>query len=184
METVQIINKKTLETMFHRYYEPLCRYAFSILKQQETAEEVVQELFVHLWEKRCDTSITSDVRAYLYRSVYHASLNSIKSKARRPAMIDIDTSPESKSFDMPGNILAGNELEKQIENAINKLPEKCALVFKLSRFEQLSYKEIADKMQISLKTVENHMGKALQHMRIALKDYLPIFIISLILWKA
>lgn len=165
------------EMIFRTYYQPLCSYAYTFLQDKEEAEEIVQSTFMSVWEKHNTISIRTSVKSYLYAMVRNACLNVLKHEKikQRHAIEEIALSPQS--HDSVSNTVASIELETKIQEAMEKLPEQCRLVFKLSRFEELKYSEIAEQLNISVKTVENHMGKALKIMREQLKDYLPIIIV-------
>jgi RNA polymerase sigma-70 factor, ECF subfamily len=165
------------EMIFRTYYQPLCNYAYTFLQDKEEAEEIVQSTFMSVWEKHSTISIRSSIKSYLYAMVRNACLNVIKHEKikQRHVVEEIALSPQS--HDAVTNTVASTELETRIQEAMEKLPEQCRLVFKLSRFEELKYSEIAEQLDISVKTVENHMGKALKIMREQLKDYLPIIIV-------
>lgn len=178
-----MINANVIETLFREHYEGLSRYAFSILKDQEEAEDVVQKLFVKLWEKRKEIEIWKDVKSYLYRSTYNASLNELKRIKRHTMYETVNKEKGFQSDNDSSATVISSELEEKIENALQTLPEKCGEVFRLSRFKELSYKEIAEKLEISVKTVENHMGKALKLMRVELEEYLPAIIVTILLLK-
>ena len=175
------ISATELEQMFKDHYEGLCRYASTILKNQADAEDIVQHLFIKLWEKRSEIEILSNVKSYLYRSTYNASLNAVKRSKRQVLFGSMESEDEPVSTNDTSNNLLSQELEGRIEDALEQLPEKCGEVFRMSRFSELSYKEIAEKLGISVKTVENHMGKALRLMRNELLDYLPLIIVTILL---
>lgn len=183
MKEFTMINANAIETLFREHYQGLSRYAFSILKDQEEAEDVVQKLFVKLWEKRKDIEIWKDVKSYLYRSTYNASLNELKRIKRHTMYETADKENGFQSDNDSSSKVMSEELEKHIENAIQTLPTKCGEVFRMSRFKEYSYKEIAEKLDISIKTVENHMGKALKLMREELEEYLPTIIVTILLLK-
>lgn len=172
------------EMIFRTHYEPLCNYAFTFVADRDVAEEIVQGTFLYLWEKREAMEIHSSLKSYLYTSVRNRCLNEIKRRKVRQQhinreLLSADTSSESVSEE-----IAALELEERIQLAIEKLPEQCRMVFKLSRFEELKYAEIAEHLSISVKTVENHMGKALRIMREQLKEYLPLIILVLANWTS
>ena len=174
-------DQKSFERLFESYYGLLCRYAYTVLRSKEEAEEVVQNLFVSLWQKRERIVISSSVKTYLYSATRNECLNKLKHlKVRNAYATEIrHTAPVS------GNgieNLEAKELRAKVDDAIASLPEQCASVFKLSRFEQLSYAEIASKMQISVKTVEAHIGKALKRMREQLKDFLVVLMVVLMIY--
>ena len=167
------------EMLFRTYYQPLCHYASSFLQDKEDAEEIVQSTFLLLWEKRETLAIRSSVKPYLYAMVRNACLNVIKHEKIKQKYAGEETALADRSHDSVSHIVASNELEFKIMQAMEVLPEQCRMVFKLSRFEELKYAEIAEQLNISIKTVENHMGKALKIMREQLKDFLPVIMVLL-----
>lgn len=170
----------TFETMFKAWYNPLCNYAHGFLGSRDEAEETVQSVFIHLWEKRKEIDIESSLKSYLYRSVRNSCMNVLKHEKvkREHAAFALHNGGEI-SNNVAGDLMA-SELETRIANALLKLPEQCRLVFKMSRFEELKYAEIAEKLGVSIKTVENQMGKALRIMREQLQDYLTLLMLSLL----
>lgn len=167
------------EMLFRTYYQPLCNYAYSFLRDREEAEEIVQSTFLLVWEKRDSLAIRTSVRPYLYAMVRNACLNVIKHDKIKRRYAGREIALAERSHDSVTHMVASNELENRIRLAMEELPEQCRMVFKLSRFEELKYAEIAGQLNISIKTVENHMGKALKIMREKLKDYLPLVIVLL-----
>lgn len=179
MEAHLKIDSKAIEALFRTHYDELNRYAYSIIKDPESAEDIVQKLFIKLWEKRNELTITSNARAYLYQATYRAALNELEKLKRQGMHTPLNNVIAIGSTNETGETLSSKELEQQIETAIRSLPEKCEQVFRLSRTKEMSYKEISETLDISVKTVENHMGKALKLMRKALIDYLPVLLITL-----
>ncbi len=162
--------------LFKTYYKPLCNYAYSFLNDRDEAEEVVQATFINVWDKRQSIEIKTSTKSYLYRMVRNASLNVIKHSKVKQAHVKYEIAGGEPSHEEVTQSVISSELEKRIVEAMKTLPEQCRLVFQLSRFEELKYGEIAEQLNISVKTVENHMGKALKIMREQLKAYLPLFI--------
>jgi len=167
-------DKKAYEQLFRAYYQILCNYSCSLLKDKDEAEEVVQTIFYNLWNKRESLQINISVKSYLYRAVHNDSLNKLKHKKVRNSYADDYKTYATVSSAGGQQILEAKELNREISEAIESLPEQCRLVFRLSRFEQLKYAEIAAQLDISVKTVENHMGKALKLLRVRLKDFLSL----------
>jgi RNA polymerase sigma-70 factor, ECF subfamily len=170
------------EMIFKTYYQPLCRYAYSFLQDKEEAEEVVQASLITVWEKRQSLSIETSLKSYLYRMVRNSCLNVIKHERVKQQHAAHELYVKEVAYESVAHKIQAAELETKIMQAMKVLPEQCRLVFQLSRFEELKYQEIADQLQISVKTVENHMGKALKLMREQLKDYLPLFLIFMKDW--
>lgn len=164
------------EMYFKTLYQPLCNYAYTFLQDKEEAEEIVQTTFLSFWEKRGGLAIKTSTKSYFYAMVRNACLNVIKHEKIKQKYIGEELALTNPGIDSVAETISSGELETKIHTAIASLPEQCRLVFKLSRFEELKYQEIADQLKISVKTVENHMGKALKIMREQLKDYLPIII--------
>lgn len=165
------------EIVFRQYYESLCHYANMWMKDMDAAEEIVQNTFVRLWEKKASLKIESSLKSYLYKSVYHAALNEIKHQNVKNKYINMQHS-EEPIHEMRSDAQV-KDLEQRIDAALQKLPEQCRLIFQMSRFRELKYREIAEVLNISVKTVENQMGKALKIMRTNLSDYLSILLLVL-----
>jgi RNA polymerase sigma-70 factor (ECF subfamily) len=181
LQTLKEGNESAFEMVFKTYYRPLCQYAYSFLNDRDEAEEVVQAAFINVWDKRRQVEIQTSLKAYLYRIVRNSCLNVIKhEKVKQQHVAHEMVYGESTHEGVTQSVVA-SELEERISTAMKALPEQCRLVFQLSRFEELKYAEIADQLGISIKTVENQIGKALKIMREQLKDYLPIFLIYFLL---
>ena len=140
------------------------------------AEEIVQNVFFKLWEKKDRLTINESIKAYLYRSVYNESLNYLKHRKVADWFM-ASALPQSYTDVDAFNQLAAKELEAHLAKALNELPEKCRTVFQMCRYEQLKYSEIAGELQISVKTVENQMGKALRLLREKLSGFLSFLLI-------
>ena len=167
-------NEAAFELVFKTHYKNLYVYALTMLKDEDEAEETVQQVFFKLWERSEQLNIDGPVAAYLYRAVHNESLNFLKhQKVKESHRLHVAYSMKNKS-EQPQEKILSKELENKFKDALNELPEQCRTVFQLSRFENLKYKEIAEKLQISVKTVENHMGKALKLLRIHLIDFLSL----------
>lgn len=169
-------DEMVFETIFRNYYERLCNYANSILSDMDEAEEIVQNTFLVIWEKREATDIHTSVKSYLYQSVHNHCLNRIKHFKVRRQHSEYYRQHAEQGIDNVAQTLIGAELEQQINKAIEELPKQCKTVFKLSRFENLTYAEIASQLKLSIKTVDNHMVRALRVLREKLKDYIPFLL--------
>ena len=170
---------ETFEMLFKAHFKSLYGYAHTIVKDEMAAEEMVQNVFLKIWEKKGGLNIQSPALAYLYKSVYHESLNYLKHQKVKAAYQAHTTYQMKNQADHASKIML-SELEQQINKALDELPEQCRTIFQMSRFEELKYQEIADRLGLSIKTVENQMGKALKIMRLKLVDYLPFLIAFLI----
>ncbi|HSI91575.1 MAG TPA: RNA polymerase sigma-70 factor [Adhaeribacter sp.] len=156
--------------LFRKYYAGLCKSLYKILRDATLAEDIVQEVFLKVWEMRENLTMDEGMQSYLYRSCYNTALNFLKQQKQHT---DVDVlEPSLAGSETAEKHLSFLETEAEILKAIEALPPKTRLVFTLSRFEELSYKEIADRLGISVKSVEKHMGIALQRLRENLKEYL------------
>lgn len=171
MTNITKLDSGNFEVIFREYYAPLCRYCLQFVRRAEIAEEIVQEQFIILWEKKDAIDIHTSINSYLYKSVKNKSIDYLKSKYAR---IQFDEPNELTTFsDNPGpqEIVEEKETWKIIESAIKQLPEKCYAVFSLSRFGGLSNKEIAEELNISIKTVENQVTIAIKKIKEFLKTH-------------
>ena len=169
----------TFEDVFRSHFKCLHSYACSIVKNEAAAEEIVQNVFFKLWEKKEQINISVSITAYLYRAVYNDSINFLKhSKVRADYQAHAVSS--NKDHDRASDPAAIKELQQKIHTALNELPEQCRTIFQLSRYEDMTYRDIAARLGISIKTVENHMGKALRVLRSKLTEFLPILCILFI----
>ena len=173
----RIRNKAEFEVIFHENYSNLCAYANGFLKDVDASEEVVQEVMYKIWVNRETLEITSSVRSYLFRAVRNGSLNMLKhvnireeyKSAKEREEISMERSREDE--------MIVSELEQKIRTVIDELPMERRKVFILSRYDGLTYREIADKLGISVKTVENQMGKALKYLKEELAESLPYLVL-------
>lgn len=166
---------KAYENLFHRYYKHLCVFSSGIIRDDAAAEEIVQDFFVKLWEKRNQITIETSVKHYFFRSVKnlclnHIQHNKIKLRYSQKMMTESDQQVTAEDHE------ADFELYEKIEESIGSLPEKRREIFRLSREEGLKYREIAERLNISVKTVEAQMGLAIKTLREKLKNYYTFFI--------
>ncbi|MEQ9467529.1 MAG: RNA polymerase sigma-70 factor [Ekhidna sp.] len=157
------------EVIFKRYYKELYRFAFTYVRDATIAEEMAQEVFLYMWEKRDNIEIQTTLKTYLYSAVKNKCLNYIKLELpRQQSMADV--SEVMLSVSMPRKDEGENERLKQyIQSAIDALPKKCRKIFILSRNAGMTYEEIAEELDLSKKTVENQMGIALKKLRESLE---------------
>lgn len=179
-ESVSILLAKrdetTFEQVFKAHFKRMHAYAFTILQDEHEAEEVVQQVFFRLWERNESLRVQGPVAAYLYRAVHNESLNQLRHRKVRAAHHLHVVHQQKYMEGHPAHQAVKGELEQKIRAALNELPEQCRTVFQLSRFEELKYRDIADRLGISVKTVENQMGKALKILRARLVEYLSYLI--------
>ncbi|RLD19202.1 MAG: RNA polymerase sigma-70 factor [Bacteroidetes bacterium] len=163
-----------LKTLFYSHFKTLAAIGQRISGDPDEGKDIAQKVFIQLWEKRDTIHIEGDIRSYLKRMAINEALAQKRTVLRKQ---ELQTNIEVANYVNPDGeeqVIAG-ELQESVDRAVEALPEKCGEVFKLSRYEDLSYKEIGETLNISVKTVESHMGRALRQLREALKTYMSIF---------
>jgi len=158
-------DKAAFALVFNANYGALIAYAMRFLDEREDAEEIVQDVFVKFWDKCADLAPDSSIKSYLYRSVHNTCLNQLKHDKVKDAYRQHVIHFLEKSAEMNTEHPDPDKLRAEIMGAIDELPPRCSEIFKLSRLEGLKYQEIADHLEISVKTVEVQMGKALRVLR-------------------
>jgi len=173
----QSLDQAAFESLFRSEFKGLCFFAQKYVKDLETAREIVQDAFISLWEKRETIDVSRPVKSYLTTIIHHKCHNHLRDNRKfNREILQIENLLELSEVVL-SDMLVEKELEGRIVKAIEELPEKCREIFLLSRYENLKYQEIADKLQLSPKTVEAQMSKALQHMRFRLAEYLLLFLL-------
>lgn len=163
LNNIQKGESLSFESLFKKYYASLCVFAVRYTHDLDSAREIVQNIFVYLWENRTDVKIDRSVKAYLTVSVRRNCIRFVQQQ-RPTTSIDAISEDEHLADDLHDS-LELEELYQQLLDAIEQLPDQCKRIFKLSRFEELKYSEIAEKLGLSVKTVEAQMGKALKALR-------------------
>lgn len=158
-------DETALRHIFKAYYRPLLADAWRLVPDRSVCEDLVQEVFVELWRKREELSIHSSLRAYLRRAVVNRAINHLKSDKRFVGEEYLPQGDTETPEAAQEQALAQEIQESRIHEAIAQLPEKCRVVFVLSRFEHKSHKEIAEILDISTKTIENQITKAMKMLR-------------------
>lgn len=169
-------DETAFEQVFKEHFKNLHAYACSMLKDDMAAEEMVQNVFFKIWERAENLTISGSLAAYLYRAVNNESLNYLKHQKVKEAHALHVAYLNPTQRETPSKTLQAKELESRLQKALNELPEQCRTIFQMSRFEELRYREIADRLGLSVKTVENQMSKALKVLREKLVDLLPLII--------
>ncbi len=176
LEQIKKSDQKAFEIIFRLYYQPLSKFAQRIIDDEEVSADIVQEVFIQFWEQRQSISNTN-IKSYLYTVVKNKALNHIrhlqvKLKHTNEVLHSIDEAYEYET----GN----EELNLKIVSSIDKLPEQCKKIFIMSRMHGLKQNEIAEELNISIKTVKNQIGKALKILRAELKGLSITIIISIL----
>lgn len=163
-------DERAFQVLFRKYYPAMCHFARQYLNDAELAEETAQDMFVKIWEKRDSLNIQSSVKHYFFRSIRNHCLNQIqheKIKKQYASMVIESANQEIVSEQYYMEV----DLVQRIEKCIDSLPPKRQEIFRLSREQGMKYKDIADTLNISVKTVEAQMGFALKYLRDELKEY-------------
>ena len=168
-------DEEAFRILFYDFFAPLCVFAHRYLEEMETCEDIVQETFYRIWKNRKDLDIQISARNFLITSVRNACLDLIRKQEIEKRWIEkrLEEDIEEEYEDL----YTTQELESLLNQALDKLPEQIASTFRMNRFDGKTYVEIAEEKQISVKTVEAYMTRALKFLRIELKDYLPILLI-------
>ena len=175
-------------SLFREHYVALCSYARRYVGRKDVAEEIVSDTFLKIWENRASLRINTSLKSYLFQAVCNNSLYYLR-KLKKDAALDayfMDTVSENIAFsvltnDIEEQSLTMDNVNARIEQAVGELPEQQQRVFRLKRFEGRKNKEIAEMMDISVKTVEMHLSKATLALRKKLKDQLPLFFLFMLL---
>ncbi|WP_449440375.1 RNA polymerase sigma-70 factor [Pedobacter steynii] len=181
-DTLHQYDDKAFEQMFKAHYKELHSYANIMLRDQDIAEEIVQSMFLKFWEKRELLNVQTSIKAYLYKCVYNDSLNYLKHQKVKTKYQDFTIHNMNNHHEAASSRVELNELEFKLQEALNELPEHCRTIFQMSRFEELKYREIAEQLDLSIKTVENQMGKALKILRLKLADFITLILPGIIMF--
>lgn len=179
---LQLLKKgdvKAFEILYDRYVEALYMFVDSRIQHKENSKEIVQDLFEWIWTNREGIVVKSSVQNYFFGAAKHQILNYIRSKKIQDKYVNHFTHYMSRSYDYATDEMVNlSDLEKAIERSISQLPEKCQTIFWLSRMEHEPIQRIAERMNISTRTVENNISLALKHMRASLGEMVMILILS------
>ncbi len=158
-------NREPMKFFFESYYVDMCNFVNQFIRDKTQSEEIVQDIFVYLWDYRQKILITTSVRSYLYTAARNKVLNYIRSEKNRAKFLDQLVKRDANSSAQPDQILYENQLNEFVEKAVEDLPAQCRKVYSLSRDKGYSNKEISKEMNISVKTVENQITIALRKLK-------------------
>ena len=188
LEGIYIGDEETYIFLFREYYVSLCSYSRRYVGRKDVAEEIVSDTFLKIWENRRSLKFNTSVQAYLFQAVCNNSLNHLRKLKNEIHLEEYfrETLSENIAFEATSDeieeqSLIMENLDRKIEEAVSQLPEQQQKVFRLKRFEGKKTKEIAEIMGLSVKTIEMHLSKATFHLRENLKNYLPSFLLFLLL---
>jgi RNA polymerase sigma-70 factor, ECF subfamily len=177
---IRVEDEVLFKKFFLDHYDGMFRYCMTLVQNQADSEDIVQTVFTDFWQGKDNLIIHTSVQAYLYKSVFYMSMNRVKkSKVTDKYISSLSKMDERTSSSDPAIF---QEVNEKVNEAINSLPEQCRKIFSLSRFEGMKYQQIADQLDLSVKTIENQMGKALKILRIHLSDYLHFIIVNLLIF--
>ncbi len=171
------LTEKEFEQLFKTYFKPLVNFANKFLNDIDQSKEIVHDVFVRVWEKRHEMDLDNSVKSYIYRSVNNRCLNYIRDNKK---FLNNETTTEKPYSDNIIENLNAIEIQAIINRTLDSLPERTKQIFMMSRYDNLKYAEIAEKLNISIKTVEANISKALKELRKNLKQFLALIIILLL----
>lgn len=174
-------DKVVFDFIFNYYYSGLCAYSLRYISEKETVEDIVQDFFVSLWLKSNQTLISGSLKSYLFTSVKNRCLDHLKHNKVEERfsknMLSTSDNNDENNFDL----YVESELREAINNGLEKLPPRCREIFEMSRFKGMKNQEIAEKLDISKRTVELQISLALKTLRVELKDFLPACLLYFLL---
>lgn len=166
---MEILTKPAFDELFRDHYSDLVHYAYRIFRDQSRSEDVVQDLFLDLWKKKAQLTGINSYSAYLKRATQNKCYDQLRKDKRRPILESEDRIDTNQKVSLSiEDELISEEKVQHIKNVVNSLPDKGRTVFMMSRFEGMSYKDIAESLEVSTKTVEYHMMQNLKFLRQAL----------------
>lgn len=177
--------EKKFSEIYSSYYPRLCRFATEYVGNVEDAENLVQDTFVYLWNNSTSLDTVVNLKAFLFVLIKNRSIDFLRQQLRkgRTSYYLLETMEYELNLEaleaVDENLVLDTDLEQRIHEAIQSLPEKCQEIFILSRVEGLKYSEIAEKLHLSISTVDNQIGIALKKLRVQLKDFLPLLMFLL-----
>jgi RNA polymerase sigma-70 factor (ECF subfamily) len=174
------LSEPEFENVFTEHYATLYRYAFGILRDEVGAEEMVSAVFCRLWQKRATLPADPSSVGYVYTAVHHACMDHLKHNRIKKRYENhlVYAARQAPSVTESAHRAEAGDFQKQLLRSLETLPQQCRIIFHLSRVEELSHKDIAARLGLSVKTVEVQIGRALKRLRISLADFLPLLIIG------
>jgi RNA polymerase sigma-70 factor, ECF subfamily len=177
-----VLDEISFKKLFNEYAAVLCKYSIRFVRDSDLAEDIVKEVFITLWEKRNSISIQLSLKSYLYTSVKNRSIDYLRSRiAKIRFEKDELLNDLIEPVDFP-TVLEEKEFSEMITKAVEQLPEMCGIIFSMRRFGDFTNKQISEELHISVKTVENHISKAIKKLRPILANYwflLAVFLLIL-----
>jgi RNA polymerase sigma-70 factor (family 1) len=179
MQEIKAGNMFAFDVLYRKYNKKLYKFGYSILKSTVEAENLIQDVFLNLWENRLKVEKNSSIKSYIFTITYNSAISIIRKKARESQFIEYLKSLQEIT-EAPVNVeLEYNELTKKLDEIIKELPQRQKEVYLLHKVEGLKYNEIAERLNISVNTIENHMSHALKTIRKKLGNY---SLIAILFW--
>jgi RNA polymerase sigma-70 factor, ECF subfamily len=178
---IKLGDEQAFELLVRKFNARLCAFANKFINDPEEAQEIVQDMFIKIWERRDEIDPEDSLKSYIFKIVQNLSLNKLRRRKVESRYTEIYKLVYIEQYEFSAHeSLLARELEEHIVDSIGKLPSECRKVFELSRIEGLKYREIAVSLHISVKTVEAQMSKALRSLRVELSEYMTLLLIALI----
>ncbi|NJN26780.1 MAG: RNA polymerase sigma-70 factor [Cyclobacteriaceae bacterium] len=176
---VTTLDRQSFEELFRAYFSHLCSFAHKYVQDIDEAKDIVHHVFIGLWQKRSEIDMETPLKSYLFTGVHNRCLNHIRDRKKLTPFEAPLHESQMNDYLQSRDHLESMETESRINRALDQLPEKCREIFMMNRFENLKYREIAGKLNISVKTVETQMSRALKSLRENLSDLMLLLIIYL-----
>jgi RNA polymerase sigma-70 factor (ECF subfamily) len=171
MREIKAENMLAFDGMYKKYSKKLYKFVYSILKSSEDSENIVQDVFLTLWENRNKITKESSIKYYIFTVAYNSAISIIRKKVRDSQFVEYLESLQDFNQEPVDTELEFNELTDKLNNIVNNLPERQKEVYLLHKVEGLKYQEIAERLNISVNTLENHMSRALKNIREKMGNY-------------
>jgi RNA polymerase sigma-70 factor, ECF subfamily len=181
-----LLDENNFRQLFNDHYSVLCKYSLRIVRRSEIAEEIVQDQFIYIWKNKDQLHFHNSFQSYLYRAVKNKSIDYLRSRFAMAEYVDDSDIAQQAAAEDPSSGMEMNELQEMVSKAVFLLPEKCHTIFTMSRFGEMKNQEIADSLDISIKTVENQITIAIKKLKAFLDKHWMIMtlLFSLLLkWK-
>jgi RNA polymerase sigma-70 factor (ECF subfamily) len=171
MQEIRADNMYAFDALYVKYCKRVYKFAYSILKTREETENLMQDVFLNLWENRHKVEKDSSVKSYIFTITYHSAISVIRKKARESEFVLYLKSVQKIDEEPVDVVLEYTELKNKVDEIINALPKRQKEVYQLHKVEALKYNEIAERLHISVNTIENHMSRALKAIREKIGNY-------------
>lgn len=173
------LDRSSFEELFRAYFTPLCSFARKYVDDKDEVKDIIHQVFIALWQQRDELDLSRSLKSYLFTAVHNRCLNYLRDRRKIVQYEAPQHEAQVGEYLESRDHLVASETEARINSALDELPEKCREIFMMNRFEQLKYREIAAKLNISVKTVETQMSRALKTLREKLSDLLILLLMYL-----